>query len=127
MAQQLPRLGSYADYLALYARTQADADAVWHEGVMWSWRELARQVSAGLGLSRPGLDRQHHENLLPQLGGVVLRLRRPGGEPCRQEQGDAAHHGASSAASSDSASVTPGLARSRANTSPMLPEGAART
>ena len=65
--------------------------------------------------------------LLPQLRGVVLRLRRPGGEPCRQEQGDAAHHGASSAASSDSASVTPGLARSRANTSPMLPEGAART
>ena len=49
MAQQLPRLGSYADYLALYARTQADADAVWHEGVMWSWRELARQVEAMAG------------------------------------------------------------------------------
>ncbi len=56
MTGTLPRLNSFVDYLDLYARTQPDADAVWHAGTVLSYATLAERVQAMAGsLAAAGL------------------------------------------------------------------------
>ncbi|MBC9926432.1 MULTISPECIES: class I adenylate-forming enzyme family protein [unclassified Leucobacter] len=46
MTLTLPELRTFADYLGHYARTTPDADAVWHDGRVRSYRELDADVNA---------------------------------------------------------------------------------
>lgn len=56
MALALPRFTTLADYLDHYAATTPAADAVWHEGAVLSYAELAQRVERMAGsLSAAGL------------------------------------------------------------------------